>query len=320
MPFRLWLYLAKVGGFILFAFVFATSSASADSALGRLRLGAMCILIPLCFIGAFMAILMAFGKLKMLCPFCGRSGRIRGGRRRGIWLECESCGIVRGSGLLGLKIVRGDIADDHDLAPQIKLLQGVCVGLCVLGIVNFMVFWVVSVCLGGDALNGGSADGHYFLDRNHRTEVSSGVWHYSLIHAKSQKVTILLAIVSSGALSLYIPKSRPRGSPSKMEERPMPPLDRRAWWFALPALISIAAFAVTMTSDLSALWPVFGILATAVAFLLFLLIRERRCPQCGCWLQSRRYYPDRNSPYYCTLRECDRCQIAWNCGGGYSRL
>lgn len=112
MPFRLWLYLAKVGGFILLAFVFATFLAPSDSALGHAHFVAACIFILLGVVGAVMGILMAFGKLRMLCPFCSKSGRVGGSKRDGIWMECESCGFIRCSGPLGLKIVKEEVDDD----------------------------------------------------------------------------------------------------------------------------------------------------------------------------------------------------------------
>lgn len=114
MPFRLWFYLAKVGGFALFAIVFATFLAPADSWLGQLRTVALWIVIPLCLVGALMGILHALGKLRMLCPFCGKSGLVGGNKQDGIWLECETCGLVHSSGPLGLKIVREEIADHED--------------------------------------------------------------------------------------------------------------------------------------------------------------------------------------------------------------
>jgi hypothetical protein len=114
MPFRLWFYLAKVGGFILFAIIFATFFAPADSWLGHLRLVAQWILIPLCLVGALMGVLMALGKLKMLCPFCGKSRPVGGNKQDGIWLECETCGLVHSSGPLGLKIVREEIREVED--------------------------------------------------------------------------------------------------------------------------------------------------------------------------------------------------------------
>jgi hypothetical protein len=52
------------------------------------------------------------------------------------------------------------------------------------GVANFLVFWVAAVLLGGDALNGSAAGGHYYLwSRGHLTEVSRGVWIYSWAHA-----------------------------------------------------------------------------------------------------------------------------------------
>jgi hypothetical protein len=114
MPFRLWFYLVKVGGFTLFAIVFATLFAPANSALTRVRFVAICLMVPLCVVGSLMGILMAFDKLRMLCPFCGKSGRAGGNKRRGMWMECATCGFVHGGGPLGLKIVREKITDDDD--------------------------------------------------------------------------------------------------------------------------------------------------------------------------------------------------------------
>lgn len=116
MPFRLWFYLAKVGGVILFAIVFATYFAAGDSMLGRVRFVAICILIPLCLSGAVIGILAALGKLRMLCPFCGKRGPVGGDKQHGMWMECETCGFVHSSGPLGLKIVREEISDDDDAA------------------------------------------------------------------------------------------------------------------------------------------------------------------------------------------------------------
>ena len=76
----------------------------------------MRILLPLCLVGAVMGIMMAFGKLRMLCPFCGMSGRAGGSKQDGIWMECETCGFIHSSGPLGLKIVREEISEDEDVA------------------------------------------------------------------------------------------------------------------------------------------------------------------------------------------------------------
>jgi hypothetical protein len=57
-------------------------------------------------------------------------------------------------------------------------------------VANFLVFWIVAVFIGGDALSGQSKNGHYFLSSHgHLTEVSHGVYLYSLCHILSVFVT-----------------------------------------------------------------------------------------------------------------------------------
>lgn len=57
-------------------------------------------------------------------------------------------------------------------------------------IVNFVSFFVIALCIGGDALNGGVENRTYYL-RNHRlvTEVDPSVYWYSYIHGVSVIVT-----------------------------------------------------------------------------------------------------------------------------------
>ena len=60
----------------------------------------------------------------------------------------------------------------------------------VLALVNFASFIIVDQYLGGDALNGYTKDGHYFLcNHGWHTEVSRAVWTYSYYHAISIVVT-----------------------------------------------------------------------------------------------------------------------------------
>jgi hypothetical protein len=70
--------------------------------------------------------------------------------------------------------------------------------------VNFSIFWIVAVILGGDAINGKAEGDRYYL-RNKRqyTEVSQGVWTYSRIHTISVFVTHPLGIIGGGALLCY---------------------------------------------------------------------------------------------------------------------
>ena len=65
-----------------------------------------------------------------------------------------------------------------------------------LAIVNFFVFAAVAVALGGDAINGTSRDGHYYLMHHGiYTEVSRAVFIYSTLHTLSLFITHPMAIV-----------------------------------------------------------------------------------------------------------------------------
>ena len=66
-----------------------------------------------------------------------------------------------------------------------------------LWIANFIVFVVVSMAIGGDAINGKVVDGHLFLASHGKlTEVSEAVFTYSWWHATSTLVTAPLAMVA----------------------------------------------------------------------------------------------------------------------------
>lgn len=67
-----------------------------------------------------------------------------------------------------------------------------------LAVINFVAFCAMTVVLGGDALNGTSVDGHYFLNSHGKyTEVSRGVFEYSYAHAVSLLVTHPLGLVAA---------------------------------------------------------------------------------------------------------------------------
>lgn len=64
-----------------------------------------------------------------------------------------------------------------------------------LGFVNFTVFVIMAIYLGGDAVNGTVYHGHYFLMSHGRyTEVSKKVFDYSKWHVYSVMVTHPLAL------------------------------------------------------------------------------------------------------------------------------
>jgi len=74
--------------------------------------------------------------------------------------------------------------------------------LVVIGIVNFASFGIIAGVIGGDAVNGKTAGGRYYVsEHGHDTEVSRSVFEYSRFHAHSVWVTHPLAMV--GIFLLY---------------------------------------------------------------------------------------------------------------------
>jgi hypothetical protein len=70
--------------------------------------------------------------------------------------------------------------------------------------VNFTVFWIVALILGGDAINGKVEDGRYYLGSHGRyTQVSADVYVYSRIHTISIFITHPLGIFGGGGLVAY---------------------------------------------------------------------------------------------------------------------
>jgi hypothetical protein len=66
-----------------------------------------------------------------------------------------------------------------------------------LGVISFLVWALVGMAIGGMASLKDSNANHYFLTQHgRRTEVSRGVWIYSLVHSASQLITFPLAIVA----------------------------------------------------------------------------------------------------------------------------
>jgi len=85
--------------------------------------------------------------------------------------------------------------------------------LLVIGLVNFGAFWIVGVCIGGDAVNGYVEGGRYFLASHGRfTEVTRSVFLYSKVHCYSVWVTHLLA-AAGWWVSHAWDKRNPRSDP-----------------------------------------------------------------------------------------------------------
>jgi len=73
---------------------------------------------------------------------------------------------------------------------KIEFRRKMYVVLFILAMLNFAAFWLLALHLGGDALNGRAADGHFFLmSHGDYTEVSEQVFNYSRWHAMSLWLT-----------------------------------------------------------------------------------------------------------------------------------
>jgi hypothetical protein len=83
-------------------------------------------------------------------------------------------------------------------------------GSCFLATANFLIFGVVSLFIGGDALNGHAEYGRFFLSNHGKLiEVSGWVFFYSGLHALSLFITFPLAALC--VVALYR-RHRPQGS------------------------------------------------------------------------------------------------------------
>jgi hypothetical protein len=76
-----------------------------------------------------------------------------------------------------------------------------CYAVFFLAMANFFAFCALSVHFGGDAVNGYTRDGHYFLGAHgHYREVSEQIFNYSLRHAHSVWITHPLGIFAAWLL------------------------------------------------------------------------------------------------------------------------
>lgn len=75
--------------------------------------------------------------------------------------------------------------------------------VCGLGVLNFVAMAVGAFMLGGDAVNGKIAGGHFYLAEHGKlTEVSEAVYTYSLWHVRSVFVTHPLAMLAGYLLKM----------------------------------------------------------------------------------------------------------------------
>jgi len=72
-----------------------------------------------------------------------------------------------------------------------------------IAMINFAIFWLVALKIGGDAISGKVENGHYYVcEHGEYTEVSPGIWNYSKAHTISVFFTHPIGILG-GALAAY---------------------------------------------------------------------------------------------------------------------
>ena len=95
----------------------------------------------------------------------------------------------------------GQVAELGILAGT-RVVKYLACTLVAIGILNFASYVIVALSLGGDAVNGKTEGGRFYLcEHGHYTEVSRSVFEYSRYHTYSVWVTHPLAM--SGGYFLY---------------------------------------------------------------------------------------------------------------------
>src|SRR5262245_15825485 len=93
----------------------------------------------------------------------------------------------------GLTGKRFPLRDYRNLTPAGRVLFM----LFVIGVINFIAFFINTFMIGGNALSGYANGGHYFVRNEGRvTEISAAMWTFSWYHTISVFVTHPLAMIS----------------------------------------------------------------------------------------------------------------------------
>jgi len=116
MRFSFWYYASRFGGLLFPLVGVGVLLGDRCPAIGVVGRMALALLVPLCLAGVWGGILMAMGRLGMTCPFCARPGPVGGNRADGMWLDCDQCGFVHGTGFLRLKLVGEGTKEDGGCA------------------------------------------------------------------------------------------------------------------------------------------------------------------------------------------------------------
>lgn len=116
---------------------------------------------------------------------------------------------MQASMLQGMKLLLGTVGRPGVRYPPWSRWTSV---LAVAIVLNFIVFVVVSLFIGGDAWNGHARDGQYFLaSHGELTQVSKVIFLYSKYHVLSVMITWPLLMILG--LWNWIGEKRRSGSP-----------------------------------------------------------------------------------------------------------
>lgn len=109
MPFRLCIYLTKIGLPLAVLMIGCTLFIPTDSPISFLRpVLFWCGCVFLAGMLLWVAALLMTGGLRLRCPFCGAIAPAGELKRGIVRLDCEHCGHVRNGGWFGLKLIRND--------------------------------------------------------------------------------------------------------------------------------------------------------------------------------------------------------------------
>lgn len=106
MSFRFWVYFVKISAVVLGPIVLCHIFFRPGGVFQIIGVIALGLFLALSIVGGFMGILLACGRLRMRCPFCGRSGLVQSSEDDKFSMRCDACGLIRCTGVLGLRIVR----------------------------------------------------------------------------------------------------------------------------------------------------------------------------------------------------------------------
>ncbi|WP_110955198.1 hypothetical protein [Anaerosinus massiliensis] len=83
------------------------------------------------------------------------------------------------------------------MEEELTKTQRICKKIFKVALINFASFVIISLLLGGDALQGFASDGHYYLkDHGKVKETYAFIWYFSRLHGQSIFITHAFAFLA----------------------------------------------------------------------------------------------------------------------------